>query len=142
MAYTNKDADIIFDNRSIPDDEVSMYFDAADVVCLPFKTITTSGSVILAATYGKPIVTPRLGAIQDIPREVGVLYDPSQKDAVLHALEQALESPSRRQAMAAASRRYADTLSWDKIAASTYAVYLKALKKRIDSNGSRANSTM
>jgi glycosyltransferase involved in cell wall biosynthesis len=143
-AYTAKYPNISFVNESIPEEDVAMYFNAADVVCLPFKTITTSGSVILAATFGKPIVTPRLGAIRDIPSGVGVLYDPHQEDALFTALQTVLESSSQRQAMAKASRQYADTLSWSIIAEKTYKAYSNKFSgagRRSDDRRSRANST-
>jgi glycosyltransferase involved in cell wall biosynthesis len=39
----------------------------ADVVVLPFRDITTSGSVIMAMSYGKPVIIPDLAALRDIP---------------------------------------------------------------------------
>jgi beta-1,4-mannosyltransferase len=118
-----KNPDITFHNGNVADEEVGMYYDAADVACAPFKTVTTSGSVLLAATFGKPIVTPNLGAIRDIPQEVGALYDPSKKDALLSALKTVLSSDTKRTAMAKASAAFAKTLNWDKISAKTYKLY-------------------
>jgi beta-1,4-mannosyltransferase len=125
-AFAQKHPNVTFPNRSIPDEDVATYFEAADVVCLPFKAISTSGSIILAATFGKPLVAPRMGAIKDIPPEVGVLYDPAQPDALLHALEQTVQNGARAD-MAKASRAYADTLAWDKLAAKTFTVYERSL---------------
>jgi beta-1,4-mannosyltransferase len=123
--YVRRHPNITFMNQNIPDEDVSMYFHAADLVCLPFKTITTSGSVVLAATFSKPIVAPRLGAIKDMPAAMGVLYDPSKRDALLQALRVALKKPADLRAMGKASRTYADTLSWGHIAKDTYGVYSK-----------------
>jgi glycosyltransferase involved in cell wall biosynthesis len=124
---------VTFVNQSVPEKDVAMYFHAADITCAPFKNLTTSGSVILAATFGKPIVTPRIGAIKEIPETAGVLYDPHKKDALLGALQTVLASSKRRVAMGKASRAYADGLSWDLISAKTYALYLKALAFKVKS---------
>lgn len=133
LRYVRQCSNVLFVNQNIPDEDVSMYFYAADIVCLPFKTITTSGSVILAATYGKPLVMPLLGAIKDMPSDMGILYDPSKKNALLQALQTILKNPAVLPTMSKASRAYADTLSWDKIAASTYAVYRKTLSRSANS---------
>jgi glycosyltransferase involved in cell wall biosynthesis len=126
-AFVQKHPNVMFPNIVVPDEDVAAYFEAADVVCLPFKAITTSGSIILAATFGKPLVAPRMGAIKDIPTEVGVLYDPATNDALLHALEKALASKAALASMGKTSRAYADTLAWSKLAAKTYTVYQGSL---------------
>lgn len=106
-----------------------MYLRASDIVCLPFKTITTSGSALLALTFGKPIVAPRIGAIQDIPSDVGVLYDPRNNNALENALAEALSSSSKLFDMSRAAQKYSDTLSWDKIATRTFKVYEDVLRE-------------
>ncbi|HEX7963198.1 MAG TPA: glycosyltransferase [Candidatus Saccharimonadales bacterium] len=117
---------ITFIHQSVPEEEVADYFAAADIVCMPFQTITTSGSAILAATFGKPLVAPRLGAIKEIPAGAGIFYQPgSDSHTLQHALEQALAGNLK--SMGHTARHYADTLSWDDIAAKTYALYQEIL---------------
>ena len=41
--------------------------DRADVVVLPFRQVTTSGSAILALYHGKPLIVPDLAALADLP---------------------------------------------------------------------------
>jgi len=120
---------VTYTGKNVPDDAVATYFLAADVACMPFTTITTSGSVVLAATFGVPIVAPRIGAIKDIPKEVGVLYNPAQKAALAAALKMVLADDERRARMVKASAAYAKTLDWDTIAARTYAVYTALFTK-------------
>lgn len=52
-----KDSRIRFHNRFIEKHEVQYYFNAADVVVLPFRNVEHSGSVDLAMSFGKPIIT-------------------------------------------------------------------------------------
>jgi glycosyltransferase involved in cell wall biosynthesis len=126
-AAARKNKHILYAEGNVADEDVAMYFDVADIACMPFQAVTTSGSIILATTFAKPIVTPRLGAIKEIPQGAGVLYDPTQKDALLHALQTALASGAGLEAMSKISRGYADTLNWDAIAAKTYAIFRKIL---------------
>ncbi len=48
---------IIWQHRFIEDNEVQTFFNAADVVVLPFVRIDHSGSVDLAMSFSKPVVT-------------------------------------------------------------------------------------
>jgi glycosyltransferase involved in cell wall biosynthesis len=107
----------------VRDDQVAQYYMASDIVCLPFKTVTTSGSALLAMTFGKPLVAPRAGALHDLPKNVGVLYDPTRPDALLTSLQRALAPKADITAMGKAAAAYARELSWDAIAVQTHAVY-------------------
>ena len=49
----------------IPADELQVYFNAADVVVLPFQAIENSGSVIMAMGFARPIIAPRTGVVQE-----------------------------------------------------------------------------
>ncbi len=106
----------------VEENDVATYFQASDIVCLPFNEITTSGSVLLALSQGKPIIAPRIGAISDLPDNVGFLYDPSKPDALLTSLNNAITS-KHLSGMSEGARNYAESLSWDKIADKTYEVY-------------------
>lgn len=60
------------DNRNIidileyiPDDDIQLYMNAADIVVLPYKDVLTSGAAILAMSFGKPIIAPSIGCITD-----------------------------------------------------------------------------
>ena len=66
----------------VRDDDVQIYMNGADVVVLPFERITTSGSVHLALSFGKPIVYPARGALRDLPEGVGWSYVPESEDAL------------------------------------------------------------
>jgi glycosyltransferase involved in cell wall biosynthesis len=54
----------------IPDEDVHRYFSAADVVTAPFDTtdqsLLTSGSVVLAMGFGRPVVAPTLGCVSEL----------------------------------------------------------------------------
>ncbi len=113
-----------FDQGYASEDEVPLYFAAADVVVFPFRRVTTSGSAVLALSLGRPIVAPRIGALRDLPQDVGFLYEDGGLTA---ALGRALSSsPQELAQRAAAARRYAGDLSWDHIAAATMDVYRQA----------------
>jgi beta-1,4-mannosyltransferase len=115
-----------FYDGHIVDDDVAIYFNASDIVCLPFNKITTSGSVLLALSFGKPIVAPRIGDLINLPSNIGFLYDPTKTNSLLDSLSEAVSSKQLKSKSESASR-YANTLSWDKIAKITLDVYRKVL---------------
>jgi beta-1,4-mannosyltransferase len=111
--------------RRLGDGEVSSYFLAADVVACPFLETTTSGSALLALSFGVPIVAPRVGALADLPPDVGFFYDPP--DGFEHALTRALASSGEIVAAAGQARAYASTMTWENAAEATDAVYARVL---------------
>jgi beta-1,4-mannosyltransferase len=120
---------IDFHDGYVPDEDVAMYFKAADVACLPFKAITTSGSALLALSFGKPIVAPRIGALTDLPNDIGFLYDPSKKDALGQSLSAAITDVTARQKASKQAYTYAKTLAWHTIAAKTHQAFRALLAK-------------
>lgn len=71
----------------IEDDEYSDYFDAVDSIILPYKQIATSGSAILALSFCKPVVAPRIGLLEEyLPEDCAVLYESSDPEGLLHAM--------------------------------------------------------
>ncbi|MDO1446945.1 glycosyltransferase family 4 protein [Rhodocytophaga aerolata] len=68
-------AHIRFVNEFIPIQHIQYYFNAANVVVLPFKNIEHSSSIDLAMSFAKPIITLRtefLAAL--LPHQFGLLF--------------------------------------------------------------------
>jgi beta-1,4-mannosyltransferase len=132
ITKAQKEHNIDFYNKHIQDHDVAKYFQACNVVCLPFNKITTSGSAILAMSFAKPIVAPLLGALQDFPSSVGFLYPKERKNGLKHSLEKSVMERSKLSAMGRQGLEYVKPFSWDKIAEQTYAIYTAALGLNID----------
>ena len=63
---TKKHARIIWHNRFIVEEEVQYLFNAADVAVFPFTRIDHSGSVDLALSFSKPVITLKTKAMADL----------------------------------------------------------------------------
>lgn len=104
----------------VPIEDVATYFRAADGVVLPYRNILTSGSAMLALTFGRSPVVPDVGCNRELlGADAAVLYDPD--DGVERGLEIALSADLDRKG-AAAERRAAE-LPWDDVADRTAEVY-------------------
>lgn len=69
---------IMLVDRYIENDELQFFFNAADVVTLPFKKIENSGSVILAMSFKKAVIAPAMGVlIERLKFQSGLLYKES-----------------------------------------------------------------
>lgn len=105
----------------VPDEEVSPLMSAADAVVLPFRRITTSASALLAMEHGRPLVIPDLRAFADFPDEAVLRYDGTVEGLVATITDVARSDGERLAEAGAASRRYADGMSWTDAAGQTLA---------------------
>lgn len=105
----------------VPDDEVQVFFRAADFVVLPYREVLTSGAAILSLSFGRPLVVPRLGCLEDLDEGCAITYDAADPNGLAGALERARHAdpaPLAQRARAAAS-----SLEWDAIACAYRELY-------------------
>lgn len=109
----------------VPDDEVQLYMKAADAVVLPYRDILTSGSAMLAMSFGRAVIMPRCGCAEEMldGRRGALLYETSDERGLGHALQSALRTDLA--AMGARNRRRAAGFGWHEIALKTTAAYGK-----------------
>lgn len=110
----------------VPDEEVQLYMNAADVVVVPFRTerqtMLTSGSVLLAMSFGKAVIAPRLGCVEDlVDRKGGFAYDSSDRSALLSSMRAALRADL--DGMGQYNYQKVKQYEWDQIADVTLDVY-------------------
>ncbi len=72
----------------IPDDELQVFFNACDVVVLPFSSILTSGSAILAMSFARSVIAPRMGCLPELLEpEAGWLFEPGSEESLFMILK-------------------------------------------------------
>ena len=81
------DSKISLHLQFVPDDQVHQFFSGVDAVVLPFTDVLTSGSAILALSFGKPVIAPALGCLPElITDQCGVLFDPNNPDGLQESM--------------------------------------------------------
>lgn len=106
----------------IPDHDVQKYFKASDFAVYPYKDILSSGAILLALTFHKPIIAPKMGCIPDILDEQGsILYDPTDENGLLEALNKAISSDIKL--MREYHSHLIQKFNWDEIAEKTCCEY-------------------
>lgn len=78
---------IRFTDRFVEDYELQLFLRAADVAVFPYKSILTSGSLMLALSYGLPAVVPSVGMTREVleGRNAGALLEAGSDAAALEA---------------------------------------------------------
>lgn len=86
---------LIVRDGTLPEDEVAVLFAAADFVVLPYRSILTSGSLMLALTLARPVIAPAFDAIAEVVADgrEAVLYDPLDPWGLVTALRRAADMP-------------------------------------------------
>lgn len=85
---------ILLHPEFIPSAELQVFLRAADAVVLPYKEILTSGTAVLAMSFGKPVIAPAQGALLDLVNPaVGILFSSDSERSLANAM---LEATSRR----------------------------------------------
>ncbi|WP_418285027.1 glycosyltransferase [Halorubrum sp. DTA46] len=108
----------------VPADEIQLYMRAADAVVLPFDSVLTSGSAILAMTFGRAVIAPSMGCLPRlIAPDGGLLYDPWDPEGLRTALDRALDDRERLVEMGRRNEEAARRWDWDEIAERTRDAY-------------------
>jgi beta-1,4-mannosyltransferase len=112
----------------VPEGDIQLYMNAASVVVLPFQNILTSGTLMLAMSFGKAIITPRLGCTSEVmDSQGGFIYDPTEEKGLLRAMRGALSADLT--AMGQLNYERAKQFDWNSIARQTCEVYNRCLEQ-------------
>ena len=72
----------------VPNEEVGLYFSAADLVVLPYRSGTGSGIMQIACGLEKPVVATRVGSLPEVVEDgrTGFLVNPGDPEALARAV--------------------------------------------------------
>jgi len=118
--------------KYVPDDQVPQYYAAADVVVLPYRRIYQSGVILLAMTYGRPVVVSDLAGMTEIVTDGvnGYVFTQGSKDELATVLIRALrDETGRRQVSMRASEYIRKHHDWNQIGAKTNHLYQSLLSE-------------
>ena len=95
---------------------------ASDVIVLPFRASTTSGSLVQALSWPRPAIVPAMGCLPtQMDADAGILYPPDDPEGLVNAMRRI------RQIDLAAARdaawRSSVRADWDEIAGLTLEAY-------------------
>lgn len=99
----------------VPDHELGLYLLAADYMVLPYERVLTSGSLILAQSFGLPPIVPNLGLLPDHVQDGqnGYIYDHEDPDGLTRAMLRALQGHDEHADLCSHALRTARSLHWE-----------------------------
>jgi glycosyltransferase involved in cell wall biosynthesis len=123
QAYAAADSRVIARPEFVEDEDVQVYFNASDAVVLPIEAALTSGSVFLAMSFGRAVITPAIFPMtSSLPANGAILYSPRTQGALLGALQAAFTADLAEMG----ARNYQHVLQnndWGAVARKTKEIY-------------------
>lgn len=117
----------------IPDEEIEIYFKAADVLVLPYRHIYQSGVLFLGYSFGLPALVADVGSLGDeiVEGSTGFVFKPEDPVDLARAIERYFASDlytdlsrRRQEIRDYATKRY----SWDVVGQVTMSIYVGLLR--------------
>lgn len=126
----NLESDIVFYDHFIKDNEVSLFFSAADLVVQPYKSATQSGVTQIAFHFEKPMLVTDVGGLREIVPDgkCGYVVEPVSEVITESILD--FFNNNRKAEFTAGVKQEKEKFSWDKMTASIIEVYNNCLKMR------------
>lgn len=109
----------------IADEQLPVFLSAADIVILPYKNIFNSGALLLALSFNKPVIAPRIGAFITLQKELGTQW--------IHCYDETLNSGTLQYATHYLQQQFRppicplDNYNWDHLANKTLKFYQEVL---------------
>lgn len=108
----------------IEDDDVQKYMNANDCVLVPYKVFTTSGVAILAMSFDRVCIAPKVGFFDDLLDDSGAFfYNPDEANGLFQAMATALSNRSALTSMGKHNHKLAKQWDWHYVAEKTLKVY-------------------
>jgi glycosyltransferase involved in cell wall biosynthesis len=115
---------ITWHNRYVPDEDVAMYFSAADVVALPYRSASQSGITQIAYYYNIPVIVTNVGGLPEIVDEgkSGIIINPENPSELATVLEKQL-GQNTLQDMGTYINTFKQKFSWEYFVEGIESVY-------------------
>ncbi len=114
----------------MPDEEVGLYYSAADVIALPYTECYQSAVLYMAYSFAKPVVASAVGGLAEVVEDgvTGLVVPPADAEQLADALVLLLEDVEMARRMGERGRGLVETkFGWSEIARQTAALYAEIL---------------
>ena len=109
----------------VPQERLAWYYSAADVCVVPSYYESFGLMALESLACGTPVVASRVGGLPTIVQHgrTGYLKSWRCPEAFANSVEMILVNNSLQDSMGRAARRWAESMSWDQVAAQLLAIY-------------------
>ena len=112
-------------NRLIPNDEIEIYFTAADLLLLPYTHFDAqSGVASLAMSYRVPMIVSNLPGLTDLVQDENFVFEPMNTPELAKKISAFFNTMEGKDAFhSGLNDEYLQSLEWPEIALKTIQVY-------------------
>jgi len=109
---------VIMVDKYVPNEEVGLYFSAADLVVQPYRSVTGSGICQLAYGLDRPVVASDLGSLSEVIKDGlnGRLVQPGDIEGLAHAVTESL-APDTLRNLTKRAAQTKNRFSWERLVA-------------------------
>ena len=112
----------------IPSDQVYKFFEASDLVVLPYEHFDSQSGVGAAAiSFQRPMIVTDVGGLPELVLDKRCVVPPGDPDALAKTIVECLQKTERLECMSADAGAVAEKTSWPFIAEKTLALYRRVL---------------
>jgi glycosyltransferase involved in cell wall biosynthesis len=113
----------------VPDADLPMLYNAADVFCYPSLYEGFGLPVLEAMACGTAVITSNVSSLPEVAGDAARLVNPYDVDEMAHALGETLSDLSYRQGLRERGQARAQLFSWTRTAQQTVEAYHRAARK-------------
>lgn len=128
FAYARALGDAIVLTGYVPDADLPMLYNAADVFCYPSLYEGFGLPVLEAMACGTAVITSNLSSLPEVAGDAARLVNPYAVNEIADALGEILSDPSYRRALGAKGQARAQLFSWARTAQQTIEAYHRAAR--------------
>lgn len=127
---TRKLSNCVLRCEFVPDDDVQLYLNAADVGVLAHEEITTPATLFLFISFRKPVIASNLPPNREIcSREFCIFFKPNSMESLANAMKKAYDNKGEVQKMGVNAFKKAQLFDWDSISRKTLDLYVSSLQR-------------
>ena len=120
-----------FHSDYVPNEDVGVFFSAADVLTLPYKSATQSGIIQIAYNFHRPVIATDVGGLSEvvIDGRTGAIVPPEQPHAIADAVVDFFAHDrfaQYRENVIEEKKKY----SWEHMAEGIEALYQRSMQKQ------------
>lgn len=139
LDYANALGDAIILTGYVPDADLPMLYNAADVFCYPSLYEGFGLPVLEAMACGTPVITSNLSSLPEVAGDAARLVNPYAVDEMAQALGEVLSDSLYRQALREKGQARAQLFTWARTAQQTVEAYHRAARSGFHPSAEMSN---
>jgi glycosyltransferase involved in cell wall biosynthesis len=115
----------------IPSRDVPLFFQATDLVVLPYRKFDSqSGVGSMAVAFDKPMIVSDVGGLPDLVEDPRCVIAAGDAPGFARCMIRCLSAPSELETMSLQAKRISNSLDWSRISDTTIALYHRLLQRQ------------